>query len=644
MKTVQLAPLLIFYICIIWNQPGFSKHVIDYCAEDRICGDNGRCHPKENGHYCVCIRGKESAKNIKPCIVLDCLSEQKDMIPKECSSMKLEKGNNRKQPKNEKNKHFYCSIFNMASDVNENCHKYKEKSNVSRELSLEKFTHTVNGMIQNISEWKKMGKGERQEAVMLLMDSMESIVMVAAASMSNETFNLTTDNLDLQVQILQNDKIKTNGTVTLLAKGNEMDFYWETKMSDFAAVSLLAYKQMESILDVDDLEMENKKYGKEYLQLNSDMLTATINSNNKTLQNVTFIIKNHEVDDVEDYTVCVHWRETENRKFWSTSGCRKVASNWTHTTCNCRHLSNFAVLVALYKVESPALTTITYIGIITSLVCLFTAIITFIVCRGIQSTRTTIHTHLCLCLFVAELLFLVGLSATRNMSVCRAIAGFLHYLFLVCFMWMLLEGVQLYLMVVKVFLTQSLRGKYTYPVAYAIPALFVIISAAANPKGYGTREYCWLTMDKGFRWSFVGPLCVICLVNLVFLILTIWKLAQKFYTINPDLPHLQKIRMFIVTAVAQLVLLGCTWVFGVFHFQARTIALAYIFTIINSFQGTFIFILHCIINKQVRDEYRKWIARLFSVIKIPKYSTFSESTRPSSSTQVGVSQASVSHI
>ncbi|XP_032906754.1 CD97 antigen-like [Amblyraja radiata] len=88
-----------------------------------------------------------------------------------------------------------------------------------------------------------------------------------------------------------------------------------------------------------------------------------------------------------------------------------------------------------------------------------------------------------------------------------------------------------------------------------------------------------------------------------FFIITVLKLAEKFSSINPDMGQLKKIRVFTFTAVAQLCLLGCTWIFGMLHFQKETIVMAYIFTVINSMQGMFIFILHCLLNKQVRDEY-----------------------------------------
>ncbi|XP_038640619.1 putative adhesion G protein-coupled receptor E4P isoform X3 [Scyliorhinus canicula] len=556
---------------------------------------------------------------------VDCHSFEEDIDSERCKS----------HPKPSKGDDFFCTLADLSSAIDKQCQDYKQNDSDISDFSLKDFTAAAGRMMNQKSEWQKMRKDERHKGITLLLNSMESTVMMAATTMNATEYNVTTADMDVQIQTLEG----TKGTTVLSAKENEVDFYWEkdkSKSNGFAAASLVVCSQMGSIMEDSDLEMENKKYGTEYLELHSLLLTATLVSY-KIYQTTKFIIKNKEENDVDDYTICAYWDKKTSK--WSTSGCTKVSSNHTHTTCRSTHLSSFAVLVALYKVEGPGLTTITYIGIITSLLCLLIAILTFIKCRAIQNPRTAIHTHLCLCLFVAELLFLIGLSATGHKAACGAIAGILHYLFLACFMWMLLEGIQLYLMVVKVFLSQSLRGKYTYPVAYGIPAIIVIISAASNPSGYGTREYCWLSMEKGFRWSFVGPLCAICLVNLIFLILTIWKLVQKFNTVNPELPYLKKIRIFIVTAFAQLFLLGCTWIFGVLHFQKRTIALAYIFTIINSFQGMFIFILHCVNNKQVREEYRRWIARFGRAIRVSKYTTFVDSSHPTSSTQAPMKQS-----
>ncbi|XP_043938435.1 adhesion G protein-coupled receptor E2-like [Protopterus annectens] len=43
--------------------------------------------------------------------------------------------------------------------------------------------------------------------------------------------------------------------------------------------------------------------------------------------------------------------------------------------------------------------------------------------------------------------------------------------------------------------------------------------------------------------------------------------------------------------------------------------MSYLFTILNSFHGVFMFLLYCAANKLVIDEYKIWLQRLFIVKK-----------------------------
>lgn len=63
----------------------------------------------------------------------------------------------------------------------------------------------------------------------------------------------------------------------------------------------------------------------------------------------------------------------------------------------------------------------------------------------------------------------------------------LHFFYLAAFCWMLLEGVQLFRMVVIVFHT-TLRPLYLMAAGYGIPAVIVAISAAIYSKGYGSKR------------------------------------------------------------------------------------------------------------------------------------------------------------
>ena len=75
------------------------------------------------------------------------------------------------------------------------------------------------------------------------------------------------------------------------------------------------------------------------------------------------------------------------------------------------------------------LTMITYVGLSLSLLCLFLAALTFLLCRSIQNTSTSLHLQLSICLFLAYLLFLTGIKRTELKV--GELAKILSYLFFI---------------------------------------------------------------------------------------------------------------------------------------------------------------------------------------------------------------------
>jgi len=61
-------------------------------------------------------------------------------------------------------------------------------------------------------------------------------------------------------------------------------------------------------------------------------------------------------------------------------------------------------------------------------------------------------------------------------------------------------------------------------------------------------------------------------------------------------------RSWIKGALVLEVVLGLTWAFGLAFVNEQTVVFAYIFTILNSLQGTFIFVFHCVMNDKVTQQ------------------------------------------
>ena len=84
--------------------------------------------------------------------------------------------------------------------------------------------------------------------------------------------------------------------------------------------------------------------------------------------------------------------------------------------------------------------------------------------------RSYIHINLCVNLFISQLIFIAGIEPrlTDNQDYvpvgCQVVAVLLHYFFLVTFMWMLMEGVVLYVVLVRVFVKYHKR----YIIAFTV--------------------------------------------------------------------------------------------------------------------------------------------------------------------------------
>ncbi|XP_033107955.1 adhesion G protein-coupled receptor L2-like isoform X2 [Anneissia japonica] len=313
---------------------------------------------------------------------------------------------------------------------------------------------------------------------------------------------------------------------------------------------------------------------------------------------------------------CVYWNYSEitNTGKWLDNGC-ETKDMTTHIVCTCNHLTNFAILMDVHKAHAmipepheDALGYITIIGCSISIVALLACIFVFSILKRLKSLRTTIHRNLCISLAASQFIFIVGVERTENKVVCSVIAGALHYSFLVSFMWMCLEGIHLYVTLVRVFNAGDHGVLQYYLAAYALPLLVVAVLAGSVPEGYGTDKYCWLSTENNFILAFAAPVAVIILLNLVILVVSLRKAYASSKAMKQEATKTQQLRTWVKGAITLLFLLGSTWATGLLFFSRSSVFVAYIFTILNSLQGFFIFLFYCFNNDTVKKETKRWLS------------------------------------
>ncbi|XP_055498441.1 adhesion G protein-coupled receptor L2-like [Leucoraja erinacea] len=498
-----------------------------------------------------------------------------------------------------------------------------QKRDKTCRVYIKAIVDTVDNLLrpEALQSWRDMNTTEQAHAATLLLDTLEEGAFVLADNLIEPTtVTVPTENIVLEVGVLSTEgQVKDLKFPQGYMGGNSIHLSGNTikQNSRTAKLVFTLYKSLGQFLTTENATIKMAGDGaRNYTYaVNSHIIAASINKESSRIYVTDPVVFTLEHIDPDNYfnANCSFWSYSERTMmgFWSTQGCKLIDTNRTHTKCECRHLTNFAIIMAHKGVEFAngihelILSIITWVGIVISLVCLAICIFTFCFFRGLQSDRNTIHKNLCINLFVAEFIFLVGINKVNYQIACSVFAGVLHFFFLAAFVWMCLEGVQLYLMLVEVFESEYSRKKYFYLCGYLIPAIIVGVSAAIDYKSYGTKKACWLRYDNHFIWSFIGPVTFIIAVNIIFLIITIYKMVKHTPTLKPDSSRLENIKSWVLGAFALLCLLGLSWGFGLLFINEESIAMAYLFTIFNTFQGMFIFIFYCALQKKVRKEYIK---------------------------------------
>ena len=121
---------------------------------------------------------------------------------------------------------------------------------------------------------------------------------------------------------------------------------------------------------------------------------------------------------------------------------------------------------------------------------------------------------------------------------------------------------------------------------------------------------CFLS-DVGVFWgAFLAPVILVLLFNFV---IFIWIAAILIHharhsaTRNVEVPNNKNNIQLMITISGVMFLFGITWLFAILTFSVAGLRETFqiLFTLFNSFQGFFIFLFFCTINKEARETWRE---------------------------------------
>ncbi|XP_028299668.1 adhesion G-protein coupled receptor D2 isoform X2 [Gouania willdenowi] len=498
-----------------------------------------------------------------------------------------------------------------------------------------------------------------------IVKSIDNLTETLADLLSAERrgFTLSTKNIDVYImwQKLSQEscsQVFNPSTVTsdkLGSKGVDELVISETELRRIHSQGyeevMFVHTHYSHLSDIEPGEMESTPSQQNRVErvlpgrLASAVISATIRDSSKA-QNVPISVQytlspTHVVKYSQRVSpVCAFWNFSLMRTHtssWSSDGCTVTFTGSSATSCHCNHTTNFAVLMNYLESkwtpeEELMLTKLTFIGSGASLCALMVTLMLFTVLDIPKSDRTAIHKNLFIALMCAQVILLCSGSAIHNKVACTLVAALLHLFFMAAFSWMLVEGLLLWSKVVAVNLNEDQHMKYYYLIGWGLPVLIVTITLASASGKYAADGYCWLSVQNGVIWGFAGPVIFIIMVNILVLtrvvVITISTTKRRSIMLamgsGPVEQAYEQTRSAVKAVLVLLPILGLTWLCGVL--VPFSIVLAYIFILLNSLQGLFIFLIYGVYNTEIRST----VNRLKERRKALHFSNCA-SSRPSSS-------------
>ncbi|CAL1297640.1 unnamed protein product [Larinioides sclopetarius] len=516
-------------------------------------------------------------------------------------------------------------ITEMHDKLTDVWHRY----HVLREL-LQSLVETISNLLkQGTTAWNDLTSTDRRRVTSSLLDGLEeSAMLLAHSSGIEDSFTLAEANILLSVQVLSaraqaplqfpvsDDFREVSDTAWIRMEDTLVlppQILMDISKHGLAKVVFVVYSGIGDLLKPEPGFALRSSKGNSSWRINSKVIAASVGkSGNTKLSQPVIITFRHLEEENMTNPMCVFW-DFDSRD-WSTMGCWVQASNTTHTSCACNHLTNFAVMMEVADIkEVPVPSDVLHVTITVGcgicIVCLLATVIPIFLLRSLMGDSVTVHRNMFFCLLLTEIVLVFGIERVSTPIVCAILAAVLDYLLLATFCWAFLECFQLYVELADISQPQKSRWIWYYALAYSVPALIVTVAAAVDNESYGTDRLCWLRSDNYFIFSFIGPAVGIFFGGVVFLCVAaciLYHHSGLTTTIKgKEEAKLTKLKCHIRRAVLLMCLLGLTWTTGLLYLHQETLGFAYAFTILNSIQGIFILLFYCITDEKIQPELER---------------------------------------
>ncbi|KTG37725.1 hypothetical protein cypCar_00018335, partial [Cyprinus carpio] len=363
------------------------------------------------------------------------------------------------------------------------------------------------------------------------------------------------------------------------------------------------------------INMGNKDETKTHTVLNNESYGITMGANISNLTDtIDMTIK--KTANLAGNVSCVSW-DGKGKLNWTTFGCETKIENNT-IKCSCSHLTFFAVLMSQSdaNITAPYLESLTLISSIGCGISIFFLSIGLFMHFLLRKAKSNQATKILMNMFVA--LFLLNASFLSNESIantgdntaCVFIALLLHYSMLASFTWFFIQALHMYLWLIRqnVSITNYMRKITVLGWVFAAPIVVGIASGGEyetvtlNTTSGKIARMCWTTNPYIHYIVNIGYYALVFVFTTGIFIMIVTKVLQARNLKMVDSKR-KTFRKQLMMVLSLFLLFGLTWSVAFFSYGPMRIPSYYIFTVLNSSQGFFLFLYYYHIHNDVAGDF-----------------------------------------
>ena len=254
---------------------------------------------------------------------------------------------------------------------------------------------------------------------------------------------------------------------------------------------------------------------------------------------------------------------------------------------------------------SPAMGIVSLCGMIISILCLLFHLIAFVFVPDLRNLSGKNLSCLCVSLLIAYSSFLFAMVADAGTTECFVLACLVYYYFLSAFCWMNVMAFDVWRTLrlattelrvangkqhVK-FLLYSIYSWTVPAIALALVLLIEFLEPDFMPKEFMPelgQHMCWFGQRSALVIFFAVPLIIIMVFNIFCFVMAARMVASAAHTAGKLSSNQTNYNFVMYSRLA--LLMGLSWIIGILAGYFQEVILWYIFIIINTLQGFFIFI------------------------------------------------------